>query len=233
MAPVPVSQASRPPRNILYIIRLTQSGFDAELAEIRAAGIELDPDRDKAFTAPPSELRYHPDKRAGFQKVMATLQPHHDRLVVTRMNRLGRTDAEVLETVKLLEWKQGRLRCLDLGDHRAELTRLNGRESEHGPLIMRTIAACVALKREERDRRRNARHKTKRQGRPPALKTESKCREAVDRCQVPGATITAVAKVMGTSRPVIYRALKATFGPQYHAKLAALHAATKHARNHL
>jgi Resolvase, N terminal domain len=186
MAPMPVSQAPRQPRNVLYIIRATQSDRDAEVAEIRAAPrIAIDPDRDILFVAPPSELRDKPATRPAFQRVMAELQPY-DLLVVTRLNRLGRTTAEVLDTVKQLESRKVRLRCLELGDHRAELTEIDGRSSEHGPLILRTMEACAKLEREERARRQATKYKTKRQGRPPALKTENKRREAVERCQVPG-----------------------------------------------
>jgi DNA invertase Pin-like site-specific DNA recombinase len=196
-------------KTILYVIGATQSDLDAEMAQIRPASwLGLDPNRgDKAYSAPPSELRNKPAMRRVFQRVVAELQPY-DTLVVTQLNRLGRTVAEGLETRKLLEWRKVHLRCLELGDHRAVLTQVDlGRVSEHGALIARTMAACEKLEREERDRRRNARTKTKRQGRPPAL-SPNKRREALDRLATPDVTVTRVAKVMGVSRATIYRALK-------------------------
>jgi Resolvase, N terminal domain len=161
---------------------------------------------------------------------MAELQPY-DLLVVTRLNRLGRTTAEVLDTVKQLEWKNVHLRCLELGDHRAGLTRIAGGISEHGTLIMQTsMAACVKLECQERDRRRNARTQDKRQGRPPRL-SANKRREAMDRLAVPGTPVATVAKVMGCDPATIYRTTKAAYGPEYHPALAARRAGIARSRN--
>ncbi len=178
------------PKTLVYIIGATQSDLDTQVAEI-ARVIPLDRDRgDKAFAATPSELRNPPAKRPKFQQLVSSLKPY-DTLVTTRMNHLGRTIDEVLDTVKQPEWKNVHLHCLELStDHRAELTK-----SDRGMLIMHTLAAAVALERGEKARRRAARHKTKIQGRPPAL-SANKRREVRDRLRAPDATVTAVARVM-------------------------------------
>jgi hypothetical protein len=77
------------------------------------------------------------------------------------------------ETKELLEWKKVHLRCLEVGDHRTELKRIDGRTSVHGALIMQTIAAIGRVGRDEQARRRAARTNTKRQGRPRSCRRTS------------------------------------------------------------
>ena len=104
--------------------------------------------------------------------------------------------------MELLKWNKVRVHCLELGiDHRAELT------SYPGSLIMNALAVAVALESGEEARRRAATHKTKIQGRPPAL-SANKRREVLDRLRTPDANITRVAATMRVSRACIYRTLK-------------------------
>jgi DNA invertase Pin-like site-specific DNA recombinase len=128
-----------------------------------------------------------------------------------------------------------KVRCVEL-DPVAELTEVGLYASSvpaavaEGRKIRHLIVAGAKLERSESARKQATKHRTKRHGRPPALKTEHKRREAVERCLERGATVTAVAGAMGVSQPTIYRAFQAAFGPDYHAKLAARRAAVAHAR---
>ena len=220
------------PKTLLYLIRASEALPKIQMNTIWLAE-HLDAERgDYYVAAPPSEIRDPPRRRQKFQQMMSKLSDG-DTLLVTRLDELGRNGDEIRETVKLLEWKNVHTRCLELGDHRAELTTIHGRVSVHGPLIMQTIAAVGRVDHDERARRRAARKKAKRKGRPPSLKTEHKRREAVERCLERGATVTAVAGAMGVSRPTIYRAFQAAFGPDYHAKLAVRRAAIARASTSL
>jgi hypothetical protein len=161
------------PKILLYLLGATQSDVDNELVDIHELFKLYDDRGDKPFHATPSELRNPPAKRPKFQQLVSCLKDY-DTLVTTRAIGLGRTTTEILEAVELLKWKNVLVHCLELGiDHRAELTK-----SPSGTLIMHALAAAVALESGEEARRRAARHKTKRQGRPPALSANKNKRSA-------------------------------------------------------
>jgi putative DNA-invertase from lambdoid prophage Rac len=190
-----------PMATVAYLISASQSDTEQQLANIQAAGFSLSRAAgDWGSVDPSSAVRDPPGKRREFPRMRSRLR-QSDRLVVTELNRLGRTAVEVLATVQLLTGQDVLVHCLALGGREAELTR-----SGPGKMIMNAIAATVALERDERDRRRNARTKTKKMGRPPVL-TENQRREALDRLAVSG-NVSAVARVMGTSRQTIIRARK-------------------------
>jgi putative DNA-invertase from lambdoid prophage Rac len=186
-----VAVKARQATTVAYLISASQSDTEHQLANIRAAGFSLNRAAgDRAAVDPSSAVRDPPGKRRWFPRMRSPLRPG-DRLVVTELNRLGRTTVEVLATVQLLTGQDVLVHCLALGGREAELTR-----SGPGKMIMNAIAATVALERDERDRRRNARKKTKKMGRPPTL-TENQRTKARER--LAAGNVSVVARVMGTS----------------------------------
>jgi DNA invertase Pin-like site-specific DNA recombinase len=221
----PVVARPMPNKTLLYLIVASDRDKEDQLRDIKSAGITYDggqADRQWALRDPPK-------KRRGFKKVMAEIQAR-DTLVVPRLHCLGRKLDEVVDTLEWLQWKQVTVRCpeahptavlteIDIYGSSVPAAVVSGRE------FRRVIALCAGLERSERARKLAARHTTtKRQGRPHVLST-NKRREAVDRVAMPGATMRGVAKVLKVSRQTLYRALKAEFGAEYHAQLAARRAA--------
>ena len=140
--------------------------------------------------------------RPAFSKLIDRLEPG-DILVVTKIDRLGRSAADVQSTVELLARMEVRVYCIALGG--ADLT------SSTGKMTMQILAAIAAFERNLIVERTNAgvaraRAQGKRIGRPPAL-TSMQEKNVLRRLEE-GSSIRRIAKEYNVSRSTIKRISK-------------------------
>jgi putative DNA-invertase from lambdoid prophage Rac len=138
-------------------------------------------------------------QRPEFRRLVDRLE-HGDVLVVTKLDRIGRSAADVRSTVEALASIGVRVHCLALGG--ADLTSAAGR------LTMQVLAAVAEFELDlirERTRAglQRARSEGKRLGRPMALDT--KARAAVARRIAAGEPIAAIAREFGVGRATVQR----------------------------
>ncbi|TCM58217.1 putative DNA-invertase from lambdoid prophage Rac [Rhizobium sp. PP-F2F-G48] len=173
---------------------------DNQLAEITGKGFDVKERhiiRDVVSGSTPAM------DRPGFATLMGKLD-EGDRLVVTKLDRLGRDSIDVQTTLKKLTAMGVEVHCLalagfDLG-------------SAIGGMVMQVLAAVAQFEREliaERTKAgvANARAKGKVLGRPVALTDQQKkdARQMVEQ----GHSYRSVAKAMGCSHATIMRACEA------------------------
>lgn len=125
----------------------------------------------------------------------------HKRLVVTKLDRLGRDVEDVLGVMRRLEEVECSVKVLQFGD--LDLI------SPAGRLVMTTLVAVAAMERDLLIERTHAglaraRREGKRLGRPQAL-TDGQRASAVTRLEA-GETVSAVARELGVSRATVIRA---------------------------
>jgi putative DNA-invertase from lambdoid prophage Rac len=143
--------------------------------------------------------------RPKFQQVLDTLRQINGstkkRVVVTRIDRIGRDAADVLNTVKLLQELQVEVVVLQLGN--VDLT------SPMGQMVLATLAAVSQLERSlivERTKaglERVRREGVKRIGRPPALDAQQ--RDQALQALAGGTSLRSVAKRFRVSWATIQR----------------------------
>jgi putative DNA-invertase from lambdoid prophage Rac len=179
--------------------RVSTAGQTTEnqVREIEAAGFQVDPRR--LITESVSGASAI-EQRPGFMKLLDRMESG-DLLIVTKMDRLGRNAMDVQATVKRLDAADIRVHCLQLGG--ADLTSAAGKmimgmlntfaEFERDLLIERTQAGLE-----------RARAKGKHLGRPTAL--DAAQRAAARAALASGASISATARQLRTSRQTIARA---------------------------
>lgn len=181
-----------------YLRVSTEDQFtDNQLAEIKAAGFEVDARRVIAETISGSSAMA---QRKGFQRLLDRLESG-DVLVVTKLDRLGRDALDVVSTVRQLETIGVRVHCLALGG--VDLT------SAAGKMIMGVITAVAEFERDliiERTRAglKRAVASGKAIGRHATLDVEQ--RAAVREAMAAGKSVSEVARVFKTSRQTINRA---------------------------
>ena len=185
------------PRTFAYL-RVSTIGqtTDNQLREIEAAGFKVEPRRVIAETVSGSVPT---SMRRGFRRLVDRLEPK-DVLVVTKLDRLGRNAMDVGSTVAQLAELGVHVHCLALGG--VDLT------SSTGKLTMNVINAVAEFERDlliERtqaglDRAKAAGRKL---GRPESLSPEQ--RQEVERRLDQGATLSALARELKTSRQTIMR----------------------------
>ena len=173
---------------------------DNQAREIAAAGFNISPRRIVSETVSGSVPA---EQRPQFAKLLDRLEDG-DVLVVTKLDRLGRSAMDVRTTVEKLAKTNVRVHCLALGG--ADLT------SAAGKMTMQVIAAVAEFERDlliERTRSGLARavSEGKQVGRPSALDT--KAAEQVRARLAKGETVSALAREHGVSRTTIQRLLKA------------------------
>ena len=171
-----------------------------QVVEIRGSGYDIRDDRIVTETVSGSIAAM---SRPAFAKLVDRLE-RGDVLVVTKLDRLGRNAMDVRTTVEMLEERDVRVVCLQLGG--VDLT------SSSGKMTMSVIAAVAEFERDllvERTQAGLSRAKRsgKRLGRPPAL-SRGQVKEIVER-HAEGASLAVLANSYGVSRSVVHRALKA------------------------
>jgi putative DNA-invertase from lambdoid prophage Rac len=167
-----------------------------QVREIEAAGFAVEKRRTVTETVSGSSAI---EQRPGFMKLLDRLE-RDDVLVVTKLDRLGRNSIDVQTTVGKLAEMGVRVHCLALGG--VDLT------SPAGNMTMGVIAAVAQFERDlliERtlSGQARARAEGKTFGRKPVLDGEQR-QKALQRLS-DGASISAVAREMRTSRATIMR----------------------------
>lgn len=168
-----------------------------QIREIAVAGFAVEPHRIITETVSGSQAIA---QRKGFARLLDKME-RGDVLVVTKLDRLGRDAIDVSTTVAKLETLGIRVHCLALGG--VDLT------SSAGKLTMGVINAVAQFERDlliERTQSGLARAKAqgKTLGRPSTLSADQ---QALVRKKIAnGATVSSIAREMGTSRQTIMRA---------------------------
>jgi putative DNA-invertase from lambdoid prophage Rac len=167
-----------------------------QLQEIQSAGFAVEPQRIIEETISGSTEAF---KRPLFAKLVDRLEKG-DVLIVTKLDRLGRSALDVRATVDRLASMGVRVHCLQLGG--ADLT------SSAGKLIMGVLSSMAEFERDliiERTQAGLARAKAegKQLGRKASLSTadQQKVREALGQ----GVTVSQLARDFDTSRATILR----------------------------
>lgn len=138
-------------------------------------------------------------ERAGFIRLLDRME-NGDVLIVTKLDRLGRNAMDIKKTVEQLAALDIRVHCLALGG--VDLA------SPAGKMTMQVISAVAEFERDLLIERTHsgiarARASGKRFGRPSALNEEQK--QAVLERLNAGASISAIARELGTSRQTVIR----------------------------
>ncbi|MES2337106.1 MAG: recombinase family protein [Pseudomonadota bacterium] len=169
---------------------------DNQVREIEAAGFAIDPKRIVAETVSGSIAA---TERKGFARLLDRLEDG-DVLIVTKLDRLGRSAMDVRATVDRLASDGVRVHCLALGG--VDLTSAAGR------MTMGVIAAVAEFERDlliERTQSGLQRAKAagKTLGRPQALSKEQQA--AIVDARASGVSLGVLAKRHGVSRAAIQR----------------------------
>lgn len=171
---------------------------DNQIKEIREAGFAIEPHRIVCETVSGSQAAA---KRPGFKKLVEKLEPG-DVLVVTKLDRLGRSALDVRATVDMLAANKVRVHCLALGG--VDLT------SAAGKMTMQVIAAVAEfeldlLKERTKAGLDRAKAEGKKLGRRSSL-SEGDIAEVRMLINQPGQTVSGLAKKYEVSRATILRA---------------------------
>jgi putative DNA-invertase from lambdoid prophage Rac len=169
---------------------------DNQLREIEAAGFAIAPRRAIVETVSGSQAAM---QRPQFSKLVDRLEDG-DVLVVTKLDRLGRSAVDVRATVDMLAGRNVRVHCLALGG--VDLTSAAGR------MTMQVLAAVAEfeldlLRERTASGLERARAEGKKLGRPSALSADD---AAQVRAQIEaGVPIKALAEAYGVGRATIQR----------------------------
>lgn len=181
-------------------VSTTDQTTENQVLEIVKAGFAVEPHRIVTETVSGSKPA---KERPGFQKLLERME-HGDRLIITKLDRLGRDSIDVQSTLSQLTEAGIEVHCIalagfDLG-------------SAMGGLVMKMFAAIAEFERDlliERTHAGLARAKAegKTFGRPKSLTDQQKdeARQAVKN----GASYRSVAKSMGVSHATIMRVCEA------------------------
>lgn len=172
---------------------------DNQVREIETAGFSVDPKRIVAETVSGSVCAI---ERKGFARLVDRMEAG-DVLIVTKLDRLGRSAMDVRGTVDMLAAVGVRVHCLALGG--VDLTSAAGR------MTMGVIAAVAEFERDlliERTQAGLSRAKAagKTLGRPQALSSAQQ--EEIRTARSQGASLGVLAAKYGVSRAAIQRVEK-------------------------
>jgi DNA invertase Pin-like site-specific DNA recombinase len=142
-------------------------------------------------------------KREGFEKLLDTVR-EGDTIVVTSLDRFGRTTVGILDTIEKLTAQGVTVQSLKAGEDFTGIT---------GKLLLTVMAAIAEWERENtRERAAEARAAKAKSGtatvRQPSVLTPAKV-EVVRALRASGKTIAYIADDQGMSRASVYRALDA------------------------
>lgn len=167
-----------------------QAGLEAQVRELQIAGCK------KIFQEQVSSV----SRREGLEAALDYVR-EGDTLVVTKLDRLARSMAHVVEITGALEDKRAHLNILDLGMDTG---------TSSGKLILNIFGAVAQFEREimlERQREGIAKAKAegKYKGRKPTARAKT---GEVLRLKAEGMGATAIALELGIGRASVYRILK-------------------------
>lgn len=165
------------------------AGFEAQLRDLAAAGAV------KLFQEQVSSVGTRPQLAACLDYIR-----EGDVLIVTRLDRLARSTAHLLEIVKTIETKRAALRILDLNVDTATAT---------GRLLLTMIGAVAEFERRlmlERQKEgvQKAKLAGKYKGRAPTARRKS---TEIEMLKSQGLGATEIARVLGIGRASVYRIL--------------------------
>lgn len=187
-------------RTFAYL-RVSTNSQDNEnqLAEIERAGFSVESHR--VFRDEVSGTVYAA-KRLGFQQLLAKLEAG-DRVVITKVDRLGRSSVDILNTLEQLQEFGVSVICLQLQG--TDLT------SPAGKLLMTMLSAISQLERDMiSDRTKSALARKKAEGvtlgRPEVLTVEQK-KHITELSLLNSFSVSATARNYKVSRPTILRAI--------------------------
>ena len=185
-------------RTFAYVrVPTTGQTTDNQVREIQGAGFQIEAHRIVSESISGSTAAA---QRPGFMKLLDRLEAG-DVLVVTKLDRLGRSAMDIRATVDKLAAMKVRTHCLQLGG--TDLT------SAAGKMMMHVIGAIAEFERDlliERTEAGLERAKAagKTLGRTPSLSDDE--REAVRSKLVEGVSVSELARQYKTSRQTIMRA---------------------------
>lgn len=168
------------------------AGFEAQKRILAEAGV------DRIFEEQVSSVGHREALKEALRYVRAG-----DTLLVTKLDRLARSTAHLLEIVADLEAKEVALRILDFGGGTVDT------KSPTGKLMLTMLGAMAEFERGmmlERQREGIAKAKAegKYKGRKPTVRNQI---EEIVRLKNEGLGATAIAKQLGVGRASIYRIL--------------------------
>lgn len=168
-----------------------------QILEMERAGYEADAVYTDTISGKVPAME-RPEFRAMMDSIARTKKPK--RLIVSKLDRLGRDSVDILATVRDLEGMGCSVRVLQLGD--LDLT------SSAGKLVLSTLAAVAEMERDILVERTHAglaraRHEGKTLGRPKA--TDSAINEEIRAKLAQGVSKSQLAKEYGVSRATVMR----------------------------
>ncbi len=177
-------------------VSTSEQTTDNQVQEIASAGFAINPRRVVTETVSGSQAAR---ERPEFCRLLDRLEAG-DVLVVTKLDRLGRSAVDVRTTVEGLQGMGVRVHCLALGG--ADLT------SAAGKMTMQVLAAVAEFELDLLRERTHAglaraRAEGKTMGRPPAL--DAARQSQVKRRLAEGEPIAALAREFGVGRATVQR----------------------------
>lgn len=177
-------------------VSTAEQDTETQILAIRKAGYEV---QDSRIISEVVSGGMQAMQRPAFKALVEHKLEAGDRLVVLKLDRLGRDSIDIQTTIKQLQEKQIEVVSLDM----PTVKNITGAE---GMLMMQLLAAFAQFERErikERTREglERAKAKGKKMGRPVATET----REAVAKAQRDGLSQSHAAKVLGLSTRTIKR----------------------------
>lgn len=169
-----------------------EAGFEAQLRDLGNAGVE------KIYSEKVSSIGQRDELTNALDYVR-----DGDTLVITKLDRLARSTADLLKVIDHLDQKKVSLRILDFGGSAVDT------KSPTGKLMLTMFAAMAQFEREimlERQREGIAKAKAegKYKGRKPTVRNRAKeIRELKEK----GMGATEIAKELNVGRASVYRAL--------------------------
>lgn len=181
-------------------VSTTDQTTDNQAAELKTAGFEIQPSRVIRETISGSQAA---SERPQFKRLLDKLE-RGDVLVVTKLDRLGRSALDVRTTVEGLEGMGVRVHCLALGG--VDLT------SPAGKMTMQVIAAVAEfeldlLKERTQSGLKRARAEGKKLGRPSALTEDQQAQVRAKLAK--DESVASLAKQFGVGRATIQRVREA------------------------
>jgi DNA invertase Pin-like site-specific DNA recombinase len=167
------------------------AGFEAQLRELAAAGCE------RTFQEQVSSV----SERVQLQSALDYVR-EGDVLVVTKLDRLARSVADLMTILQALERKRVGVRILNLG---------MDTQTPTGKLMLTVLGAVAQFEREMMlERQREGITKAKSAGRYKGRKPiAAERRQSVLKLEAEGATRTSIARQLGIGEATVYRILAA------------------------
>ncbi len=176
-------------------VSTTEQTTENQIQAIRRQGYDIRDDRVVSETVSGSVQAM---QRTEFANLITNKMESGDTLVVLKLDRLGRDNIDVQQTIQMLTMKGIKIICLDLPVH--DLS------SSEGKLMLQMFSAFAEFERNRikertRDGLERAKTEGKTLGRPIAIETT----EAVQKLKAEGLSQSKVAERLGISIPTVKR----------------------------